>query len=451
MSRRYIIILSLMVVVAIAIASSYAILNPPEPGGDLDAPIITIVSPGEGDYVDSTVNITFTAEDDSSIVSYEILIDGSKRASDRTYLWDAALENIGGHRIVCQATDEFGNTGINTIKLIVNRTLNVPALIHDPIKIMTYNIYESGANPTWKQVVEDENADVMMLVETGDFDDKDNALLNRVVKEFNEYFNDTYPYIGYTAQRVNYDTSGEAILSRWPIINFTQIPVVKLDNGEDYWVTHDFVDAVVRINGTDVHFIGCHLKASGGETNEWRRERETEGIINYMDDLGDVPIIYLGDLNSFSPDDTGDLAPEGDLGYGPLTMLLRPDDSTYGNYSSKVHNFTDVFRTLNPTDPGYTFPDTSSRIDYILVNQYFEDCLINSTVGDTPTADSGSDHYSVDAFIKFYNKTADSTPLITLQIEGTGQKLSCEHEPVERNRPWNEMMCVVPVSKWPLV
>ena len=69
-----------------------------------------------------------------------------------------------------------------------------------------------------------------------------------------------------------------------------------------------------------------------------------------MDDLGDVPVMYVGDLNSFSPEDTGDLAPLGDLNYGPMSMMLMDDTfGSYSQYGSTVHTFTDVFRFLNPT------------------------------------------------------------------------------------------------------
>ncbi|MGQ4872064.1 MAG: endonuclease/exonuclease/phosphatase family protein [Candidatus Thorarchaeota archaeon] len=378
----------------------------PEP--DTDHPIMELVTPRDGDTVSGVVNITFTATDESNITSYTIEIDLYVRANTNSFLWNTSLENNGRHRITCTATDAAGNTGYLTFKLTVSNDHPVPDNITEPIKIITYNIWESGRNAYWKQVVKDENPDIMVLVETGNFDDKDNALLNRIVYEFNTYFKDELPYQGKTAQKVYYATTGEAILSRYPIASFKQIPKVTLDSGEDYWVTHDFIDALVRINGTDVHIMGAHLKAMSGETNEWRRERETEGIINYMDKLGNVPIIFAGDLNSFSPDDVGDLAPEGDLGYGPLTMLLRPDDPTHGNYSSKVHNFTDVFRTLNPDDPGYTYPGLG-RIDYIIVNQYFTGMLINSTCGDTPDAERGSDHLDVDAFIRVLQEPLNST------------------------------------------
>ncbi|MHA2021378.1 MAG: lamin tail domain-containing protein, partial [Candidatus Thorarchaeota archaeon] len=288
-----------------------------------------------------------------------------------------------------------------------------PPVYSGAVKVIAYNIEESGINADWKDVVKEENPDILILVETGTWDDSGNNILNSVLTEFNAYFTDEDPYVGYCAQGITYSTSGEAILSRFPVIDFNQIGIVPLDDASNYDVTHDFIEAVVQINGTDIHIIGSHLKAQGGATNEGRRERETEGIINYMDNLGDVPIIYIGDLNSFSPDDTGPLAPLGDLGYGPITMMLYPEDPTYGQYSSTIHNFTDVFRTLNPTDPGHTYghqnPSYSSRIDFILVNSFFESMLVNSTCGDTLTADTGSDHYSVDVFI-IWNSTTDSDP-----------------------------------------
>jgi len=142
-----------------------------------------------------------------------------------------------------------------------------------------------------------------------------------------------------------------------------------------------------------------------------------EGIINYMDTLGTQPIIYMGDYNSFSPYDTGALAPNGTLGDGPISMLLG-----YGNnsqYAPTMQNFTDVFRTLNPTDPGYTYPEApyTSRIDFIFTSNYFNDKLLTSTVGDTPSASTGSDHYDVDVNL---NLTAlgpvDTTP--PSQVQG---------------------------------
>lgn len=363
---------------------------------DTTPPTVTITAPEEGTELAGVITISFTAVDKHRIWFYVILIDGQFESWSTTFEWDTTLEADGEHTIRCLAMDQFWNWGEASISVFIDNT-------EGAFKVMSYNIEESGSNSDWKQVVKEENPDILVLIETGTWDDNGNYILNQVVDEFNTYFLDELPYVGFCAQDIQYGTSGAAILSRFPIVTFNQIPIVPLDDGSEYDVTHDFVEAVITIDEYDVHIFGSHLKAMSGAENEYRRERETEGIINYMDNLGDVPLMYMGDLNSFSPADTGDLAPLGDLGYGPMTMKLYPEDPVYGQYSSLVHAFTDVFRTLNPTDPGYSYGHQDSqylsRIDFIVVNEFFVDKLINSTVGDTPTADTGSDHYPVDVFI----------------------------------------------------
>jgi endonuclease/exonuclease/phosphatase family metal-dependent hydrolase len=370
-----------------------------------NAPIVTITAPAAFSTVFyGNVLITSTVVDEESLVA-NIYIDGEFVNDTGICVINASLLAHGVHSIFANATDSEGLTGSDLIEISVNHYEFNQYFEHE-IKIMTYNIEESGINPDWIQVVEEENPDIMILVETGNWDNNNDALLNDAIANLNAYFINEVPYEGYCAEGIAFSTSGEAILSRFPILDFIQIPIVPLDSGSNYDVTHDFIHAIVNIYDTDVNLIGGHLKASSGATNENRREWEMEGVINYMDNLGDVPIIYLGDMNSFSPFDIGPLTPSGNLGYGPITMLLAPDDLQYGQFSSHVHNFTDVFRTLNPTDPGDT--GFGSRIDFIFVNDFFLDRLINSTVGDTAHANTGSDHYSVDAFLG-WNGTADES------------------------------------------
>jgi len=249
------------------------------------------------------------------------------------------------------------------------------------IKVMTYNIEESGINPDWKQVVKEENPDIVAFVETGTWDDNNDLLLNQYCAEFNAYFTNEDPYNCVTTQGISYSTSGEAIMSRFPIVSTTQLALVTLDDGSSFDPSHDFLDVEVNITGLNVHIIASHLKCCSGATNENKRERAQEGIINYMDGLGDVPIMYVGDLNSFSPRDTGPLAPLGDLEYGPMSMMLLDDSfGSYSQYGSVVHTFTDAFRTLNPDDPGYTYghqnPQYNSRIDFLTLNQHLGDKMV---------------------------------------------------------------------------
>ncbi|MHA1691907.1 MAG: Ig-like domain-containing protein, partial [Candidatus Heimdallarchaeaceae archaeon] len=363
-------------------------------------PTVMIISPIAGANVTGIVEIIVNATDDNVVSSYEIFVDGNLVSTASTYSWDSRTVSNGTHTILARCKDPANNIGEYNITVSVENYVIITE--SDLIKIMSYNI-EYGIDPDWIDVVKEENPDIVIFIETGEWDDNSDELLNQHIADLNAYFFDENPYVGYTAQGITYSTSGEAIMSRFPITENIQIPIVTLDNGATYDVTHDFMQWKIEVDGTEIYLIGSHLKAMSGADNEYRREREHEGIINYMDSLGEVPILYMGDLNSFSPDDTGVLAPEGDLGYGPLTMMLHPEDVTYGQYASENHIFTDVFRILNPTDPGYTYghqnPTFDSRIDFIIANDYLSDYLVNSTVGDTSTADTGSDHYAVDFFL----------------------------------------------------
>jgi endonuclease/exonuclease/phosphatase family metal-dependent hydrolase len=375
-------------------------------GADTTPPIVTIISPVANSTVSDIVTITMSATDANGISSYAIYIDDILRSGTNIYSWNTTQEIDGSYTILCEAIDPSGNNGSDTISVIVNNS----AIIQKPseiFKLMAFNIKESGEDPTypdWKTVVKEENADIIMFIETGYWDDNSNQKLNQYVNEFNTYFTDEDPYIGYCTQGISFSTDGAAIMSRYPVIAYNQITHVPLDNTTSYDVTHDFYDVEVNVSGTLIHIIGSHLKAMPGATNEQRREWEQEGIINYMDNLGNIPIVYLGDLNTFSPEDWGLNTLQSGLGYSPLSMMVSPYSNPatggdYSAYSSTNHNWTDVYRTLNPTDWGITNPSWDSRIDFIYVNQFLSSNIINTTTGDTAHAMTGSDHFSVDVFI----------------------------------------------------
>ena len=377
-------------------------------GGEADttSPIVTIISPVANSTVSGIVSITMSATDAIGISSYAIYINDILRSGTNFYSWNTTQEINGSHTIFCEAFDPSGNNGSDTISVTVNNS-DIVHELSEIFKLMAFNIKESGedpAYPDWKTVVKEENADIIMFIETGYWDDNSNQKLNQYVNEFNTYFADEDPYIGYCTQGISYSTDGAAIMSHYPVIGYNQITHVPLDNSTSYDVTHDFYDVEVNISGTLIHIIGSHLKAIPGAVNEHIREWEQEGIINYMDNLGSISIVYLGDLNSFSPEDWGLNTLQSGLGYGPLSMMVSPysNPATGGDfsaYSSVIHDWIDVHRTLNPTDWGVTYSSYDSRIDFIYVNQFLSSNIINSTTGDTAHAMTGSDHFSVDVFI----------------------------------------------------
>ncbi len=280
----------------------------------------------------------------------------------------------------------------------------------ETFKLLVYNIWETGRNPEWKDVVKQENPDIIVAVETGKWEGPNDGGLQQVAKEFNTYFSSEKPYEVWATSNNPSVTAGEAIFSRYPIVNGTTVEDLVLDDGTIKKAHNPFMDVVVNISGIVTHIIGVHLKCcsspSGAEARE--RESDTEGIINYMDNLGNVPVIYAGDLNSFNPFDVKVLNSGDNLGYGPLEMMLNSSHPK----GSDVHTFYDMYRELNPYDRGYTFIDAfyQSRIDFIIINQYFYDMMINSSVIMTEAALKGSDHLPVDGWFNLQPELADLRP-----------------------------------------
>ncbi|MHA1687323.1 MAG: endonuclease/exonuclease/phosphatase family protein [Candidatus Heimdallarchaeaceae archaeon] len=408
------ILLPIMGVTILALIVVVVFVTIPHPPPDVRAPEVAFVDLKKYQMLSGTANITFIAtddrENDTGVALYQLYLDNSlvgESEINGSFIVDTTAYHDGYHNLSAVAIDHAGNKGELNLTISIDNKIDPPRT--DMFKIMTYNILESGEFKTWIDVVEKENPDIAVFVETGKWDDSGNSKLHLYTRQLNGYFYDYAPYESCCTQHVKYSTSGEAIMSRYDIISFKQIEELILDDNTTWYPTHDPFDAEVNISGMVTHIIGVHLKASYGEDNQLRREKEQEGLINYMDSLGDVPIIYLGDFNCNSPDDTPPPIP--DLGTGPITMLLHPEDPIYGNRSSMVHNFTDVFRALNPDDPGWTFNTVKiGRIDYIFVNQHFTDLLINSSVYNTALAKESSDHYPVDAWIRIPQSSSQHLP-----------------------------------------
>ncbi|MFW9905523.1 MAG: endonuclease/exonuclease/phosphatase family protein [Candidatus Thorarchaeota archaeon] len=284
-------------------------------------------------------------------------------------------------------------------------------------KLLTYNILDSGTNGAWFEVAKEENADIIVAVETGLWDDNNNKMLNEAITTLNTYFPNEDPYEGYTLQDIQGTSAGQAVLSRFPIIDAVEVRTLEFDDGSTFKPYYELLDVVVDIGGTSVHIAAIHLKCCGDirgyltpiGTEATLREEEQEGIINYFDSLGSVPIIYAGDFNSNSPFDVGDLSPtEPSLGVGPISMLLNSSNP----HASTIHKWVDVYRELNPTEKGYTYEDWEyrDRIDFIFANDFFFDKLVNSTVASTPSGKTSSDHYSLNAVFNMDAAIADLRP-----------------------------------------
>lgn len=278
------------------------------------------------------------------------------------------------------------------------------------VKFTEFNILESGVKPAWKDFVIENNADILLLIETGKWVNTDNEDFQSNLK----YINDGLLAEGkqaYSYYNVTYDggisTGGQAVLSRYKILNFTQVNEYALDDGSLYEISHPLLHAVVEINGVGVNIVTVHMSCCDG--GQSAREQEMEASINYIDDHQGAPFVFAGDFNSLASADK-EFFPDGsgNLGVEPIDMLLGNTEAK----SPKNHKFLDVYKELNPSDPGFTYEDAEfqSRIDYFFTNEFFNDKLINSSVISSTYVKEGSDHYALETYFNFNPEIADLRP-----------------------------------------
>ena len=355
------------------------------------APTVEINYPHDKAFLKGEVEVQIDAFDAFGIRDYKLFINDFKIADSSNFIWDTTKYSDGIYTLKAEVTDESGNIASVSNKYNVLQSFE-PFLEGDP-KIMTYNIKESGVFDEWFDVMLEENADIIFLVETGDFDDENNALLDKTIDDLNNYFFDEIEYQGYTMKDITNAWNGITILSRYDITSNTKLSNLNADDGSSVSIPLPFLYSTVDIGGWEVHFIGAHLSCCSGLSNWNERYKQQESVLNYMDDLGDVPIIYLGDFNAESPDDVDPDSqdPDNDLGTDPIEMLLNHDHVS----ASKIHRFIDVAQEIGTKDITF-IACCNSRIDYIFVNQHFDGLILDSTTGDTKNGLLGSDHTSVD-------------------------------------------------------
>lgn len=304
------------------------------------------------------------------------------------------------------------------------------------VKVMTYNILGGGtADTQWKDIIKLENPDIIVFTEVGNWDDDNNALLKQNLNEFNNHFaSDEAPYYGSTVQGSNFANSANAIMTRFPIVETTQLTDAVLSSAS----AHDLMVWKLDVGNRNsfVYVIGIHLKCCGGTTNNNRRNDTMRNLIAWIDAniSPSDSVMLMGDFNSVSPVDTDPTFPGyksafepssgSSLNDGPLRMLL---DSTNAD-ASTTHTFQDAFREANPIcdsnptccsdtqcdssllpscpERGYTYVSNAnnydSRIDFIIVNQQVQ-VTGEATVGNLGAVCTASDHLPVDVMVDFKN------------------------------------------------
>lgn len=100
--------------------------SPATDDADTIAPTVKILSPSDGSTVRHKVQIWVSAQDDVSLASIQLSIDGQQVSSSASrnlvYEWNTRPESDGGHTIEAVAEDASGNVSRQTIQVTVKNS-----------------------------------------------------------------------------------------------------------------------------------------------------------------------------------------------------------------------------------------------------------------------------------------------------------------------------------------
>src|SRR5262249_35072896 len=97
---------------------------------DVTPPTVSIASPGSGQTVTGSINVTANAGDDIAVASVQFLLDGSPLGTEdalapSSVFWDSTGAANGSHTLTADARDAAGNHTIST---------GVVVTVNNPIK-----------------------------------------------------------------------------------------------------------------------------------------------------------------------------------------------------------------------------------------------------------------------------------------------------------------------------
>jgi endonuclease/exonuclease/phosphatase family metal-dependent hydrolase len=223
-----------------------------------------------------------------------------------------------------------------------------PAASHQALRVMTYNIESGNGNldrtaGSIRRAAPDlvglQEVDVHWA-ERSNFVDQAAALGASLAMEVR--FARIYQFPGQDSTKPMREF-GVALLSRYPIVAWTNHPLMRLSTQQQNPVPAPlpgFLEARINVAGSEIRVFNTHLDYRSDPSVRAQQVRE---IIGFIGD-SPVPTLLLGDLNA-KPD-----APE-------LQPLLRKLDDTW---------------PLSAGD-GFTYPATAPvrRIDYVLASKHF--------------------------------------------------------------------------------
>ena len=156
---------------------------------------------------------------------------------------------------------------------------------------------------------------------------------------------------------------------------------------------HAFLEVVPK--DLEARFFGVHLSAVHAAWTERRRVRELRSMLAAIRDAAESFHMIVGDFNTLAPNEALDLAR---LPYRLRVLVWlsggRIRWQTIGIMLGA--NYIDAYRTLDPTDVGFTFPtwEPHVRLDYAFLPKPNSDRLISCKVAtEAALVKRASDHF----------------------------------------------------------
>jgi exodeoxyribonuclease-3 len=150
----------------------------------------------------------------------------------------------------------------------------------------------------------------------------------------------------------------------------------------------------IELAGSKTRVFGVHLSAIHSNWTEGRRLRELDAVLDSVAHHQHGLHVLAGDFNTLAPGSTLDIRrlPKR----LQLLALIGGQRIRWRTIQALLDaHYVDAFRTLHPSESGFTFPTRNPqlRLDYVFVRERDRARLRSCQVLDGPGAAQASDHF----------------------------------------------------------
>lgn len=174
--------------------------------------------------------------------------------------------------------------------------------------------------------------------------------------------------------------------------------LTRLEVTESKWCLprgsrHAFLEVALAV--PKVRLFGLHLSAWFSNWTERRRRYEIQSLLHEIREHQEGIHLIAGDFNALAP---GAILRAEHMPHWIRAMIWMSgqDIARHTIRHMLDQRYIDVWRALNPTDDGYTFPTWNPhvRLDYIFTPERYQPALQSCQVVHTPDeVNNASDHF----------------------------------------------------------